>query len=233
MAANFGVPVQEELFPQPPSRGVIGSIELWAASSGLMPLMGVDEAGRGPLAGPVVASAVILPTQHPPGFDRLDDSKKLTPKVRNALYDEICLHADAVGIGTANVDEIDTLNILGATRLAMHRAIEQCQRRFGRPVCSLMVDGNLPLPGYAGLQWALIKGDGRSFSIAAASVIAKVTRDRLMCALDARYPGYGFAKHKGYGTQAHRIALTRMGPCAIHRKTFTWKPFVGNAHGSG
>lgn len=176
-------------------------------------IAGVDESGRGPLAGPVLAAAVILPERFElPG---LDDSKKLSAKVREELFPLIRLQALAVGIGVASPAEIDRHNILQATMKAMVRAIG----RLGIKPDYLLVDGitpvPLPLP-----QKTLKKGDSLSLSIAAASILAKVTRDRLMRFYDSRYPGYGFAGHKGYGCAAHLEAIATLGPCPIHRSTF-------------
>lgn len=180
------------------------------------PYCGVDEAGRGPLAGPVCAAAVILPEGLViPG---LNDSKKLTAKKRDALYDIICDTAVAFGIAFATVDEIEALNIKGATYLAMERAIADMDPA---PVLAL-VDGNdknaLSIPAVK-----VVKGDSLCASIAAASVLAKVTRDRYMDDLDALYPQYGFAKHKGYGTAAHYAALREYGPSPVHRPTYLRK----------
>lgn len=180
------------------------------------PYCGVDEAGRGPLAGPVCAAAVILPEGLViPG---LNDSKKLTAKKRDALYDIICDTAVAFGIAFATVDEIEALNIKGATYLAMERAIADMD-----PAPALaLVDGNdkntLSIPAVK-----VVKGDSLCASIAAASVLAKVTRDRYMDDLDALYPQYGFAKHKGYGTAAHYAALREYGPSPVHRPTYLRK----------
>ena len=180
------------------------------------PYCGVDEAGRGPLAGPVCAAAVILPEGLViPG---LNDSKKLTAKKRDALYDIICDTAVAFGIAFATVDEIEALNIKGATYLAMERAIADMDPA---PVLAL-VDGNdkntLSIPAAK-----VVKGDSLCASIAAASVLAKATRDRYMDDLDALYPQYGFAKHKGYGTAAHYAALREYGPSPVHRPTYLRK----------
>ena len=177
---------------------------------------GVDEAGRGPLAGPVCAAAVILPDgAELPG---LNDSKKLSEKRREALYGEICAQALSYGIAFASVEEIEELNIKGATYLAMSRAIEKLSPR---PELAL-VDGNdrneLPVPALK-----IVKGDSLCASIAAASVLAKVTRDRLMLRLAEEYPQYGFEKHKGYGTAAHYAALRQYGPSPVHRPTFLRK----------
>lgn len=173
---------------------------------------GVDEAGRGPLAGPVVAAAVILIS--PSGLEGLNDSKKLTPKKRKTLYQEI-ITSQLVGIGFADEKEIDKINILQASLLAMKRAVlDLCVSPQG-----LLIDGtystDLPL-----LQKTIIEGDAKSASIAAASVVAKVIRDAWMEKQDKEYPVYGFAGHKGYGTKAHMEALLQNGPCAIHRYSF-------------
>lgn len=180
------------------------------------PFCGVDEAGRGPLAGPVCAAAVILPEGLV--IPELNDSKKLTAKKRDALYDIICESAVAFGIAFATVDEIEALNIKGATYLAMDRAIADMDTA---PVLAL-VDGNdkntLSIPAIK-----VVKGDSLCASIAAASVLAKVTRDRYMDELDALYPRYGFAKHKGYGTAAHYAALREFGPSPVHRPTYLRK----------
>ncbi len=179
------------------------------------PVCGVDEAGRGPWAGPVCAAAVILdPRRRPPG---LDDSKALSAKRREALEPQIKAMATAWGIGFATVEEIAAVNILQATGLAMLRAV---QALAVQPVFAL-VDGNhafsLPCP-----VKTVVKGDCVSASIAAASILAKTARDRLMHEMDAAYPGYGFAGHKGYGVPIHARALLELGPCAIHR--MTWAP---------
>ncbi len=187
-------------------------------------LCGVDEAGRGPLAGPVCAGAVVLPQ----GFCHPDlgDSKKLSEKKRENLFEEITTHAH-YGVGFASVEEIETHNILGATFIAMNRAYEQlCQKLSQRPDL-VLVDGNRPPPIEANLQ-TLIGGDGLSACVAAASVIAKVSRDRYILDLHESYPMYNFAKHKGYGTKAHREALLEYGPCPAHRMSFLGKILGGN-----
>ena len=177
------------------------------------PVAGIDEAGRGPLAGPVYAAAVILdPARLPRG---LDDSKAMTPEAREKAFAKIMERALAVGVGVADVDEIDAINILQATMLAMRRATEQL---LLSPVKAL-VDGNRA-PALACPVETIIDGDAKSMSIAAASIIAKVTRDRVMCVLDAAHPGYGWTSNKGYGTPEHLAALDRLGPCAQHRKSF-------------
>lgn len=177
---------------------------------------GIDEAGRGPLAGPICAAAVILPPDWEP--EGLDDSKKLTEKKREALYDEITQCAPAWSVGFASRDEIDEVNILQATFLAMRRALAGLEQT---PDFAL-VDGNRD-PGLGIPTRCEIGGDGRYACIAAASVLAKVSRDRLMLELDERYPAYGFAKHKGYGTRQHVEALRAFGPCPEHRLTFLKK----------
>ena len=193
-----------------------------AAQQGYTAVCGIDEAGRGPLAGPVYAAAVILPDGlEIPG---LNDSKKLTEKKREALFDEICQKAVAYGIGWGSEQEIDEINILQATYLAMRRAVEQ----LSVPADYALVDGNrmppLAIPGET-----VVKGDAKSASIAAASILAKVSRDRVMLLMDPVYPQYQFAKHKGYGTKVHREALLTYGPCPIHRKAFLTK-ILGQHH---
>ena len=195
--------------------------EKLAARGGYVSVAGVDEAGRGALAGPVVAAAVML---FPEGdFVGIDDSKKLTPEKRDVQYDRIMSQARAVGIGFADNLEVDGLNVLQATLKAMEEAV----RRLSPAPDYLLIDGisapRSPMPCRT-----IKKGDSASFSIAAASIVAKVTRDRMMIAFDAEYPGYGFAMHKGYGSSAHMRAIAGMGPCAIHRKTFRGvKEFAG------
>jgi len=181
---------------------------------GLLFVAGVDEAGRGPLAGPVVAAAVILPE----GFrqDLLNDSKQLTERRRDAIFSEITTSgkirwAHAI----VESDEIDRLNILRATHEAMRRAVAKLDPQPQH----VLIDG-LPVRPFPVEQTALVGGDALSFSIAAASVIAKVTRDRIMVAHDAKFPGYDFARHKGYGTPQHLAALKKHGPCPIHRRSF-------------
>ena len=174
---------------------------------------GVDEAGRGPLAGPVCAAAVILPRGVT--IEGLDDSKKLTEKRREALYGDIIAAAEACGVAFADVEEIEELNILGATYLAMNRAIAA----LDAGIDLALIDGNRN----AGIEYpsrCVVKGDAKCVSIAAASVLAKVTRDRYMRALAEKYPGYGFERHKGYGTEAHYAAIRALGPCPEHRPSF-------------
>jgi ribonuclease HII len=185
--------------------------ELWA--SGALLVAGVDEAGRGPLAGPVFAAAVVLPRDLDiPG---IDDSKKLTPAKREKLYDRIRADAVATGIGSASEKVIDEVNILRATFRAMRDAVARLERTPDH----VIVDGDR-IPDLGLPQTPIHRGDEKSAAIAAASIVAKVTRDRLLVEYDARYPGYGFAQHKGYGTPEHIAALTRLGPCEIHRQSF-------------
>ena len=194
-------------------------IEEQAYAEGYTVICGVDEAGRGPLAGPVCAAAVILPRGHQiPG---LNDSKKLTDKKRRELFPLIKEQAIAYGIGMASHEEIDEINILQATYLAMERAIAQLE---GKADLAL-IDGNRARDFGMAVR-TVVKGDSLSASIAAASVLAKVTRDDLMVEMAQEFPGYGFEVHKGYGTKAHYEALREMGPCAIHRMTFL-KKFYG------
>ena len=174
-------------------------------------LAGMDEAGRGPLAGPVVAACVRLPLTS--ALEWVDDSKKLSEKRRELLYDQIMAEAEAVGVGFADAEEIDAVNILQATRNAMRRAAAQVEADV------YLIDAVTGL-GLCGHEIPIIKGDATSYRIAAASIIAKVTRDRWMREAALTWPGYGFEQHKGYGTAAHIAALRELGPCPIHRKTF-------------
>ncbi len=189
------------------------SYERQAVSAGHPLVCGIDEAGRGPLAGPVYAAAVILPMDC--GIAGLNDSKKLSEKKREELFPVICEKAAAYGIGFATEREIDEVNILQATFLAMIRAYSN----LGISADWALVDGNrmppLPIPGEC-----VVKGDAKCASVAAASVLAKVSRDRVLRELDGKYPQYGFAKHKGYGTKAHYEAIKRYGVLPEHRKSF-------------
>jgi ribonuclease HII len=179
-----------------------------------LPVAGVDEAGRGPLAGPVVAAAVVLDPLRP--IRGIDDSKKLSPKRRESLFGPIQECALAWAIGWASAEEIDAINILQASLLAMRRALDQIQGRFA----SVAVDGNRPLPRFELPQRTVVKGDSRVPEIGAASILAKVARDRHMLELDERFPVYGFAQHMGYPTPVHLAALQAHGPCPEHRRTF-------------
>ncbi|MFK4057713.1 ribonuclease HII [Brevundimonas sp. NPDC046655] len=190
-------------------------LELEARATWNGHVCGVDEAGRGPWAGPVSAAAVILnPDDLPPG---IDDSKALTEKRRALLEPEIKTRALAWGVGFATVEEIDELNILHATGLAMRRAVEA----LAHPPVHALVDGNYRFKLPCAVT-PVVKGDSRSLSIAAASILAKTARDRLMIEMDATYPGYGFASHKGYNAPIHHAALQTLGPCPAHRRS--WAP---------
>lgn len=201
-----------------------GQLEVWAAAQGFAPLIGLDEAGRGPLAGPVVAAACALPSPCP--IDGLDDSKKLSPLARDALYDAIVAEASAWAVARVEPAVIDEINILQASLRAM--AVAWAEVVAASPALSgavVLVDGNqrAPLPASVEQRTA-VKGDSRSTHIAAASILAKVTRDRAMVAYDAVWPEYGFAQHKGYPTAAHLAALAEHGPCPIHRRSFRLGP---------
>lgn len=194
--------------------GPTEEFERTARLCGYRRIAGIDEAGRGPLAGPVVAAAVVLPIRC--RLSGIDDSKQLSEGERARLYAAILEHAVGMGIGSADVGEIDRLNILEATRLAMRRAIDQ----LAPPPDYLLIDA-VTLPGIGIPERPIIKGDSLSLSIAAASIIAKVTRDRLMAEYHDMFPEYDFLSHKGYGTRGHLQRLARHGPCSIHRRTFT------------
>jgi len=190
--------------------------EMQAYLSGYSIVAGTDEAGRGPLAGPVVAAAVILPRGIQ--IEGLDDSKKLSEKKRDELFDVITERALSYGIGFADHDEIDRINILNASMKAMQRAIE----KLDPTPDFVLIDGNTSR-FITQKHLCIVKGDSKSASIAAASILAKVTRDRLMVDYDKLYPEYGFAKHKGYPTKQHIELLKQFGPCEIHRTTFLKK----------
>ncbi len=189
------------------------AFEKIAGKSGFYVIAGVDEAGRGPLAGPVVSAAVVLPGSV--DISGINDSKKLTPRKRSILYKQIYDCAIAVGIGIVGPERIDRINILQASLLSMLMSVECLDPQ---PDC-LLIDGlykiQSPLP-----QYPITKGDARSISIAAASIVAKVTRDRLMLAYSMIYPQYGFSKHKGYPTKAHKATISAFGSSPIHRKSF-------------
>jgi ribonuclease HII len=183
-------------------------------------IAGVDEVGRGPLAGPVVAAAVVLP----PGIRLigLDDSKKLTPAVRERLHEEILTGAVAFSVSVVSEGDIDRINIYQASLKAMQEAVIKLL-----PAPDYVLVDAVQIPGICAPQLSLVKGDGLSASIAAASVLAKVTRDRLMDSYDREYPQYGFARHKGYGTMEHIEAICKYGPCPIHRVSFNLKSGPG------
>ena len=191
---------------------------LW--QRGVTAVAGVDEAGRGPLAGPVVAAAVIF--DHDVYIEGINDSKKLTEKNREIKYGEIQQRALDVGIGMVTETEIDRINILQASLKAMRMAIGRLSVRPDH----ILIDGNV-LPEKFYPQTAIVKGDQICFSIAAASIVAKVTRDRMMIEYDTLYPEYGFARHKGYGTKKHLEAIHQFGPCPIHRKSFKTSGWTG------
>lgn len=189
------------------------AIERDLASEGAFPVAGVDEAGRGPLAGPVVAAAVVLNPENP--IRGLDDSKKLSPARREALLPEILSKARAVALAAVGPREIERINVLQASLRAMATAVGRL--RFAP--AHVLIDGNREIPAPLP-QTPLVKGDSRCACIAAASVVAKVYRDGVMARMDARFPRYGFDRHKGYPTREHLAALERHGPCRIHRRTF-------------
>ncbi len=185
----------------------------WVRQEGYDVVAGVDEAGRGCLAGPVVAAAVVLPRDF--RDDRIRDSKQLTARMREVLFDVIAARAVSYGIGVVPPETVDSINVLRAALLAMVQAVDNLHR----PPDIILVDGNQRMPK-ASQQMTVKKGDAKSLSIASASIIAKVHRDRLMCELDVSYPGYSFASNKGYGSRAHIDALKELGPCPVHRRTF-------------
>jgi ribonuclease HII len=194
---------------------------------GFSSVAGIDEAGRGPLAGPVVAGCVILPPECDSGIYR--DSKKLTALQRDKLYIQLHDSGAVIGIGIAEVAEIEQINVLQASLLAMRRAVEDCGSV--REPAFLLVDGTFRVPLDLPQQ-TLTRGESKSASIAAASIIAKVTRDRLMKEYHEQYPQYNFQQHKGYPTKAHRAAVAEFGPCPIHRKTFKGvREYIGQGAG--
>ena len=213
-----------ELFPNIQPHNML-QFELLARKQGFLVIAGVDEAGRGPLAGPVVAAAAILPEGHLiPG---VDDSKKLSESKRNILFEVIMQQAVSVGVGISDSQTVDRVNILQATLRAMESAVAVLSPQ---PDC-LLIDG-ISKTALQIHQKTIKKGDSLSLSIAAASIIAKVTRDRMMEAYDKEYPGYGFAGHKGYGSASHMAAIAALGPTPIHRLTFRGvKEYVSHSEG--
>lgn len=201
--------------------------ELALRSEGKSLIIGIDEAGRGPLAGPVVAAAVCykdvafgVPAGLEKDFALIRDSKKLSPVQREKAFALVGEHFH-IGVGIVNAETIDRVNILQATFLAMKAALSDVERWLPRGESAhLLVDGNQLLPSFSGSQEAVVNGDNLVRSIAAASIIAKVTRDRMFEEYEESYPGYGFGQHKGYGTKVHMDALRQLGPCAIHRQSF-------------
>ncbi len=193
-------------------RGRVLEREIWR--HGATAIAGVDEAGRGPLAGPVVAAAVLITENLQ--WEGLNDSKQLSARKREELYEDIMQRAPGVGIAVVEPADIDAMNILRATLVGMARAVV----RLPNVPDHVLVDGNQPIPALAMPQTAVVGGDATCSSISAASVVAKVTRDRLMCELDGKYPAYGFSRHMGYPTREHLRALVRYGPCDAHRMSF-------------
>lgn len=209
---------------QPPLFDLVDEDPALALARSLGPgavVAGLDEAGRGPLAGPVVAAACVLPEPLPDELRALNDSKKLDEEQRELLYPLIVKHAVAYGVAVVEHDRIDAINILRASLEAMAIAFERCEQRLGREIAGAVLDGNqkAPLPSRTA-QRTVIGGDALSRPIMAASILAKVTRDRRMVEEHGRYPAYGFDAHKGYGTPKHLEALAKHGPCAIHRRSF-------------
>lgn len=192
-------------------------------NEGLKYICGIDEAGRGPLAGPVVVGAVVMPRESKLEF--MNDSKKVTEKRRELLYDEICETALAYGIGIISQEEIDELNILNATKKGLHLALGQVIEKLNAKPDIVIVDALKDIDTFGITYQSIIKGDATCYSISAASILAKVTRDRIMAQWDEIYPEYGFINHKGYGTAKHIEAIKKYGPCPLHRKTFI-KHFV-------
>jgi ribonuclease HII len=187
-------------------------------SQGYASVAGIDEAGRGPLAGPVVAACVILPQSC--DYRLFKDSKQLTARRRDVLFDILQTNGALIGVGFAGPREIEQINILQASLLAMKRATEDCAgRNNGCPPEYLLVDGTFQVPTPI-CQRTLVKGESKSASIAAASIVAKVTRDRFMAESHRQYPQYGFLRHQGYPTKEHRLAISRYGPCPLHRRTY-------------
>lgn len=188
--------------------------------------LGIDEAGRGPLAGPVTAAAVALAPEE--SLEGLTDSKKLSESKRESLYELIKQRALAYAVVSLGPEQIDTHNIRQATRLAMAQAAEEALKKIPNAYGYLLIDGNMDVPSSYPQEF-IVKGDSKVAAISAASVLAKVTRDRLMCEFDKRFPHYGFSKHKGYPTQSHRQSIREFGPCEIHRKSFAGvREFLGS-----
>lgn len=187
-------------------------------NEGLKYICGIDEAGRGPLAGPVVVGAVVMPKDSI--LEYVNDSKKVTAKRRNMLYDEIKNTAIAYGIGIIPQEEIDRVNILNATKKGLHTAIGEVIEKLKLKPDIVLVDALREIDTFGITYESIIKGDATCYSISCASILAKVTRDRIMEEWDKIYPEYGFAKHKGYGTKQHIEAIKKYGPCPIHRKSF-------------
>ena len=216
MGQGHFVFIFEQSMPHTVRASLAFETELWSA--GYRHVAGADEVGRGAWAGPVVAAAVILPADVralAPLLGAVDDSKKLTPQARERLFDVIHTHAEAIGVGSASAEEIDAVGIDQANRLALARAIGHLSVQPDFVLLNFFTLPQLNLP-----QRGIPHGDALSLTIAAASIIAKVTRDRWMAQQDDSHPGYGFARHKGYGTAMHRAALAALGPCVLHRRSF-------------
>ncbi len=205
------------LSPLPESDGDTFFYERELRQQGFTRIAGVDEAGRGPLAGPVVAGCVLFRPSCDPALYK--DSKRLAPSRREKLYTALHESAALIGVGVASVREIERLNILQASLLAMKRAVLDCTDRDGNIPDFLLVDGTFTIPA-AIEQLPLVRGESKSASVAAASIVAKVSRDRLMAEYHTQYPQYNLLQHKGYPTKVHRAALAEFGPCPIHRRTF-------------
>ena len=211
---------QPPLFELPDQ--TVGSVETALRKRGIETVVGVDEAGRGPLAGPVVAAAYVLELDAslPDALEGLDDSKKLDVEQREQLYETLAKRPERYAVADEDAGVIDEINVLQATFRAMRRAVEEVVDRCDDPPDIVLVDGHMTIPDGSWRQQAVVKGDGRSTAIAAASILAKVERDRWMCEADGRWPEYGFASHKGYGTAQHREAIREHGPCRLHRRSF-------------
>ena len=212
---------QQPLFQLQPPR--IGQVEEQLTDRGMTAIVGVDEAGRGPLAGPVYAAAFALELGEE-SLDQLaglDDSKKLDGPRRDELYERLTGGYRPYAIASVGADIIDELNVLQATFRAMKQAVNQVLEKLDSPPDLVLIDGNMSVPGAPWRQRPIVGGDARSLAIAAASILAKVARDRFMCRADEQWPQYGFASHKGYGTPQHRRALKEFGPCKLHRRSFS------------
>lgn len=201
---------------------VIGDIEDRLRQRGVNTVIGVDEAGRGPLAGPVVAAAFVLDLNQPLAeqLDELDDSKKLDANQRDQLFEGLTAGDFRYATAASDAGMIDEINVLQATFRAMKQAVEEVFEKLETPPDTVLIDGNMTIPDGPDNQRAVVSGDARSQAIAAASVIAKVTRDRQMIEAHSRWPDYGFDSHKGYGTAQHRQAIADHGPCPLHRRSF-------------
>lgn len=210
---------QALLFAEPEPK--LGDVEAWCRTHGIHPVVGVDEAGRGPLAGPVYAAAVVLDLQaaDQAWFELLDDSKKLSASAREEAAEAIRENALAWAVAFRDAAAIDEINILQATLRSMEDAVESVHAQLGETPHRVFIDGNQRIQTDL-VQQTLIKGDGRSFHVAAASILAKTDRDRLMLEAHEEWPHYAFDSNKGYGTQAHRRAIAEHGPCPLHRRTF-------------